>query len=141
MAGEDSILTTTKAALGLLEDDTNFDAELIMHINSVLSTFNQLGLGPDNGYAIANKEQNWADFLGNELRYNDAKSLLFMKVKMIFDPPSVGYVVTAYEKIIEETMQRLAITRDEIDHPLPDPPLVDPDEDIGMEYILSGGGA
>lgn len=140
MAGEDSILTSTKAALGLLDEDTSFDLELVMHINSALSMFNQLGLGPDNGYAIIDKDQIWDDFLGNELRYNDARSLLFLKVKMLFDPPTVGYVVTAYEKVIEEMTQRLAITRDEIENPLPPPEVVDP-LDVGEEFILDGGGA
>lgn len=140
MAGEDSILTSTKAALGLLEEDTSFDLELVMHINATLSLFNQLGLGPDNGYAIVDKDQTWDDFLGNELRYNDAKQLMFYKVKMAFDPPGVGYVITAYEKVIEEMTQRVAITRDEIENPLPPPEVVDP-LDVGEEFILDGGGA
>lgn len=131
MAGEDSILTSTKAALGLLEEDTSFDAELVMHINSVISTFNQLGLGPDEGYAITDKEQTWTDFLGDELRYNDAKQLTFYMVKMAFDPPGVGYVITAYEKVIEEMKYRLATTRDEITRPPEPDPEPDP-EDIFM---------
>jgi hypothetical protein len=140
MAGEDSILTSTKAALGLLEDDTNFDAELIMHINSVLSTYNQLGLGPLEGYAITDKTQTWTAFLGSELRYNDAKSLLYLRVKMLFDPPTVGYVVTSYEKVIEEMTWRLNIAREEIDHPAPVLVIDDEDEDIGGEFVILDGG-
>lgn len=131
-----SILTSTKNALGLLEDDTSFDPELIMHINSVLSTFNQLGVGPDVGYAITNKEDTWADFLGTELRYNDAKQLVFYMVRMAFDPPGVGYVITAYEKVIEEMKYRLATTRDEIVRPYVAPEEEFPDELV----ILDGGG-
>lgn len=135
----DSILTTLKASLGLTEDDTNFDPELIMHTNSVLSTFNQLGLGPDEGYAITDKDQTWEDFLGNELRYNDAKSLLYLRVRMLFDPPTVGYVVTAYEKLIDEAVWRLNVSREEIVHP-PVPDIVVEPGDIGEEFILDGGG-
>lgn len=141
MAGEDSILTSIKAALGLTEEDTNFDAELVMHINSVLSTYNQLGLGPAEGYAITGATETWPAFLGTELRYNDAKSLAYLKVKMLFDPPTVGYVVTAYEKLIDEATWRLNVSREEIVHPAP-VLVVNDEEDIGGEFIiLDGGGA
>ena len=135
----DSILNTLKASLGLTEDDTNFDVELVMHVNSVLSFFNQLGLGPDEGYAITDANDTWEDFMGTELRYNDAKQLMYYKVRMAFDAPTVGYVVTAYEKMIEEATQRLSITREELTYPAPPPVSVDP-SDVGEEFIILDGG-
>lgn len=128
----DSILTTTKNALGIEESNTSFDDELVMHINSVLSEFTQLGLGPDVGYAITDASQTWADFISDELRYNQAKSLLFLKVRMLFDPPSIGYVLTALEKVIEKAEWRVNIAREEVVYP----PVVETDDDLEDEDIF-----
>lgn len=112
-----SILAETKGALGLDPEAVGFDPELILHINSVLSDFNQLGIGPDAGYAITGADETWEDFLGTDPRYSAAKSLAFLQVKMLFDPPQVGYVLTAYEKLIEKAEWRLNNAREEIIHP------------------------
>lgn len=129
----ESILTTTKAALGLEESYVEFDPEITMHINSVLGDFNQLGLGPDDGFAITGATQTWEDFLGTEPRYDAAKSLMYLQVKMLFDPPTVGYVITAMEKMIEKAEWRVNIAREEIVHPAPPE-----DVDLEAEVVLDG---
>jgi hypothetical protein len=131
----ESILTTTKAALDLETGNTSFDGDLIMHINSVLAEFNQLGIGPDVGYAITSADETWDDFLGSDLRYNQAKSLLFLKVKMLFDPPTIGYVLTAMEKVIDQAVWRLNVAREEIVHP------VVSDETYPDELVILDGGS
>ena len=129
-----SILKETKQQLGLDPDAVGFDPELILHINSVLSDFNQLGVGPDAGFAITDEDSTWEQFLGNDPRYNAAKSLLFLRVKLLFDPPQVGYVLTSYEKMIEKAEWRLNVSREELVHPpqLSDAPPVN-------EVIFDGG--
>lgn len=133
-----SILTSTKAALGLAEDYTVFDPDVILHINSTLSELNQLGVGPELGFMIMDKTATWDEVLGNELRYNDVKSWVWLKVKMLFDPPSTGYLVTHYEKLLEEYAWRINRAREDIVYPstgtLPDP-------DGDSDYILDGGNA
>jgi hypothetical protein len=128
MAG--SILTDTKKALGLADDYTAFDPDIIMHINSVISTLNQLGVGPPEGYAIASDTGTWTELIGDEKRLNNVQSYLYLRVKMLFDPPSVGYVLTALEKMILEAEWRIMVAQDEILYPapvnVPDPD----DEDI-----------
>lgn len=119
MAG--SILSDTKKALGLADDYTPFDAEIIIHINSVLGTLNQLGVGPEEGYAIENKNQTWDDLLNDDPRLNSVQSYVYLKVKMLFDPPSVGYVLTAMEKMILEAEWRVTVAQDEIKVPPPPP--------------------
>lgn len=114
-----SILTDTKKALGLAEDYTAFDPEIIMHINSVLADLNQLGIGPATGLAIANATTEWDELLGSELRYNAVKSYTNLRVKMLFDPPNLGYVITAMEKEIEKAEWRINVAREDIDHPQP----------------------
>lgn len=112
-----SILVETKAALGLAADYTPFDPEIIMHINSVLSDLNQLGIGPEAGFEITDDSQTWTDFLADELRLNNVKSYVQLSVKMKFDPPSVGYVLTAMEKQLEKAEWRINVAREEITYP------------------------
>jgi len=116
-----AILTDTKKALGLADDYTAFDPELVMHINSVIATLNQLGVGPVEGYAIVNNTDTWDELIGDEKRLNNVQSYLYLRVKMLFDPPSVGYVLTALEKMIEEAEWRIMVAQDEITYPPPPP--------------------
>lgn len=135
-----SILTSTKKALGLEEDYEVFDAELIMFINSVLGTFNQLGLGPDDGFSIEDKTALWETYLGDhKLLYNNAQALMFLQVKMLFDPPTTGEVLAALERQIEQAIWRVNVAREDAVYPLPPPLETDPSE-IGEEFILDGGG-
>jgi hypothetical protein len=109
----DSILDTTKASLGLAANHTAFDTELIMHINSVLSDMPQLGVGPDNGIEITDATTTWKTLIGTDKRLNSVKSLTHLRVKMLFDPPDVGFVLTAMEKMIEKGEWRLNIAAEE----------------------------
>ena len=125
MAG--SILTDTKKALGLAEDYTAFDPEIIMHINSVISDLTQLGIGPQTGYMIVNSADTWDELIGDESRLNSVQAFIYLKVKLLFDPPSVGYIITAMEKMIEEATWRITVAQDEIVHPPPvEVPVVNP---------------
>lgn len=103
----DSILTTTKKVLGIEEDYTDFDVDIMLHINSVLSTLNQLGIGPDEGLMILDASPTWVDFLGSDPRLNPAKSYMHLRVRLLFDPPNTGYLVKSYEDQIKELEWRL----------------------------------
>lgn len=104
-----SILEDTKKQLGLDPDADGFDPELIIHINSVLSDLTQLGVGPDAGYAITDDTKTWAQFMGTDARLNSAQAYMFLCVKMLFDPPQTGYLLTSYEKLKEEAAWRLTV--------------------------------
>lgn len=108
----ESILTSTKAALGLAEDDTAFDVELIMFINSVLSRLTQIGVGPDDGFRIIDKTEEWETFLGPGSKLNMAKSYMYQRVKLLFDPPEVGFVLTAMKEMIEKDEWLLMVETD-----------------------------
>jgi hypothetical protein len=134
----DSILNTTKKALGLEADYTPFDSEIIMHINSVFGTLNQLGIGPIEGYAITDASNTWDEVIATDLRLNGVMSYMYFRVKMLFDPPSTGYVMTAMEKMILEMEWRLNTAREDIDYPMPiDGEVVPPSSEI----VYDGGGA
>lgn len=109
----DSILTSTKKVLGLDESYTAFDADVIMHINSVFSTLNQLGIGPPNGYAIADASATWDAFLGSDLRLNSVKTYVYLRVRLLFDPPTTSYLLQSMQEQIKELEWRLNVYREE----------------------------
>lgn len=109
---EQSILISTKKVLGLTEDYTAFDHDIIMHINTAFSILAQLGIGPTSGFMIEDDSADWTDFLDVEAdpRFISLKSWVFLKVKMMFDPPSTSYLITSMENQIRELEWRLNIT-------------------------------
>lgn len=109
---DESILNSIKKALGLSKDYHAFDFEIIMHINSALSNLTQLGVGPADGFAIEDDESEWDDLLNGNKRLSNAKSFVYLKVRMLFDPPGTQHLLVATEKLIEEETWRLAVSSD-----------------------------
>ena len=111
---EDSILNSIKKSLGITPEYTQFDPEIIMHINSVFMFLQQIGVGPTNTYSIESDSETWTDFFSsaNVKDVSAAKSLMFLKVKMLFDPPTIGSVNESYNKLIDELTWRCSIEGD-----------------------------
>lgn len=105
----ESILDSTKQAIGLGADYDVFDPTLIMHINSVFFTLDQLGVGPTDGFAITGSNETWDAFLGGDVRLNAARSYLFLKVRLLFDPPANSFGIAAMEKQAQEYEWRLNV--------------------------------
>jgi len=105
----DSILTSVKKMLGIEEEYTHFDSDVTMHINSVMLSLNQLGVGPSTGFMITDSTETWSDLLLDRLDLIAAKTFIFLKVKLVFDPPSSGFVVDAMERQIKELEWRLNV--------------------------------
>lgn len=103
----DSILTSIKKLLGPEENDTNFDTDIIIHINTALMVLNQLGIGPAEGFFITDKSQTWTQFLGDAKNLEAVKTFVYIKVRLIFDPPSSSFVVDAFERALTEIEWRL----------------------------------
>lgn len=139
---EQSILTSTKKILGIAGDYAAFDHDVIVHINSTFSTLTQLGLGPISGFQIEDETSVWADFIGepHDPQYNAVKSYMFLKVRMLFDPPTTSYLITAMEKQIMELEWRLNVHREEKDWVDPNPPRIREDNVFSDPVILDGGG-
>ena len=103
-----SILTSIKKLLGITEEYEHFDADLIMHINSVFMILSQLGVGPDKGFFVIDKEDVWADFIPEDnANFEAVKSYMYMKVKLLFDPPSSSVVMESMNRMITELEWRL----------------------------------
>lgn len=107
-----SILTTVKKVLGIDEEDTSFDLDITLHINSVLSTLNQLGVGPDEGFMIEDKEATWESFLGTDPRVNNVKSYMYLKVRLLFDPPGTSFAIASIENMARELEVRINTFRE-----------------------------
>lgn len=122
---EPSILVSTKKVLGIADDYTAFDLDITTHINSALSTLTQLGVGPPTGYEIDDVSDNWEDFIGDDLQYNAVKSYVFLRVRQLFDPPQTSYLISAYDRQIQELEWRLNTHREETQWVDPDPPLIE----------------
>lgn len=117
---EQSILTSTKKILGIAENYTVFDLDIITHINSAFSTLTQLGVGPAEGFMIEGAEEKWDDYIVNDFQYNSVKSYVFLKTRMLFDPPQTSYLITASNEQIRELEWRLNVHREETGWTWPD---------------------
>ena len=103
----ESILTSIKKLLGIPEEYTHFDADIIMHINSVLAILTQMGVGPEEGFSIEDDSAIWEDFISNKLYYEPVKSYIHLKVKLLFDPPLSSAVMESMNRMISELEWRL----------------------------------
>ena len=113
----DSILTSIKKNLGITEEYTQFDADIIMHINSVLADLAQMGVGPSEGFSILDSDAIWDDFIADSLMLQSVKSYMYLRVKILFDPNSIGSsTLTSYERQIAQWEWRLRIAADTETH-------------------------
>jgi len=106
----DSILTSVKKLLGITAEDTSFDPDIIMHINSVFMILNQLGVGPSTGFRIKDKSAEWSEYLGENDDKEAVKTYMHLKVKMLFDPPTSSAVAQAVGQSINELEWRLNVS-------------------------------
>lgn len=108
----ESILISVKKMLGITEEYTDFDPDIIMHINSVFMILSQLGVGPEEGFMIEDDLSTWNDFLEDDSRLQMVKSYMYLKVRLLFDPPSSSTHMNAINQSIAEFEWRLNIAVD-----------------------------
>lgn len=105
----ESILTSVKKLLGIDESYEHFDTDIIMHINSVFMILNQLGVGPAECYSIIDKNDTWNDFIEDVYKIEAVKSYTYMKVRLLFDPPTSSAVMESMNRLISEYEWRLNV--------------------------------
>lgn len=103
----ESILMTIKKLLGIPEEVLDFDTDIIIHINTVLGTLNQLGVGPEEGFAISDKYATWDDFITSKYKLESVKTYIYLKVKLLFDPPQNSSVTASIKEQIAELEWRI----------------------------------
>ena len=112
----ESILTSIKKLLGIDENYTHFDADIIMHINSVFSILTQMGVGPANGFSISGKDDTWSAFITDKPNiFSLVKSYVYMKVRLLFDPPLSSAAIESINQQISEFEWRLFVAADPVE--------------------------
>lgn len=103
---KNSILLTIKKLLGIAPEYDCFDTDIIININYAIATLDQLGY-PANGFTVTNARDSWDDYLEDDASLELIKTYIYLKVKMVFDPPTSGMVMDSYKGIISELEWRI----------------------------------
>lgn len=108
----ESILNSIKKLLGIMEEDEHFDQDIIMHINSAFMILNQLGVGPEEVFTIQDASDSWSDFIHGSQNIESVKTYVYLKVRLLFDPPASSSVMDAMNRSISEFEWRLNVAAD-----------------------------
>ena len=108
----DSILNSIKKLLGITEEYKHFDQDIIIHINSVFSILRQIGVGPEEGFIITDSTSTWDEFTVDDIKIESVKTYVYLKVRLIFDPPSSSAAIDAIKENIKEIEWRLNVSKD-----------------------------
>ena len=117
----DSIFACVKKVVGLLGDVASFDEDILLHINSVVSTLRQLGLSIPADFYVRDDVQTWRDLLGEFRDLDLVKSYMTMKVRLMFDPPSSSFGLKSMEEMVKEYEWRINVLTDQ-PYSVPVPP-------------------
>ena len=109
---EESILVSIKKLLGIDSEYTHFDTDIIMHINSVFSVLTQLGVGPSEGFVIEDSNALWTDFLSSARDIEMVKSYIYLKVRLLFDPPASSSAMESMKQLTSELEWRINVAVD-----------------------------
>lgn len=110
----DSILLSVKKMIGIPNDYDVFDTDIILHINTVFDSLNQMGVGPEEGFSISDSSTEWSEFLTFGKNSEMVKTYMYLKVRMLFDPPSNGTLSNVLSEQIKEYEWRLLIFADQL---------------------------
>lgn len=108
----ESILTSVKKLLGIAEECTDFDVDIIIHINTVFMELTQMGVGPESGYRIEDDTNTWDEFTNDDIALEAVKSYVPLKVKALFDPTASSAVSESIKREIDRLEWRLYIAAD-----------------------------
>ena len=107
----DSILISIKKLLGIQADYTNFDADIIIHINTAFAALNQLGVGPSEGFVLEDKTQEWEEYT-TSVNLNMIRSYIYLRVRVLFDPPTSSVLMESMKRSIAELEWRIFLEGD-----------------------------
>lgn len=107
----ESVLNSIKKLLGIEESYTHFDADIITHINSVLFTMDQLGIERPTNRNVTSYIDTWTDIFGesSKVDVDTLKTYVYLKVRLLFDPPASSFVLESIDRQIKEYEWRLNI--------------------------------
>lgn len=132
---EQSILKSTKKILSVHPDNADFDLDIITHINSVFSILRDLGVGPETGFSIEDSSKIWSDFvIGGDLTHDMIKSYVYLRVRLLFDPPQTTFLAEALNKQAAEFEWRISSNREARDWVAPPNLPLAPELQTGGHY-------
>jgi len=131
---DESILNQIKQALGLMPDYTPFDMEIKMHLNAALAHLTQLGVGPEGGFSVTGPEQKWSDLIDDDKTLSNVTSYVYLRVKMLYDPPSTAHLLNSYEELIREEAFRISVAANPAPPRTPLPEVEDDDGTTPLPY-------
>lgn len=108
-----NILDDTKKILGIDAEYTAFDLDVVTHINTVFANLQQLGIGPTEGFMIEDTTSKWEEFLGTDKNLNPVKTYVYLRVRMLFDPPTTSFHLASLDEQRKELEWRLNVYREE----------------------------
>lgn len=111
---KDSILESVRMAQGIDPTCTDFDSDIIIHINTGLFNLTQMGVGPDSGYSVIDDTQTWAEFLQGRTDLEAAKSYVILHTKLLFDPPQSSFVTESMKNMLQEMSWRLSVAASKV---------------------------
>lgn len=109
---EDRILASTKKVLGVPEDYPAFDLDIMTHINAAFSVLTQIGVGPVTGFLIEDGDAVWSDFITEDITLNMVKTYIYLKTRILFDPPTTSFLIEALNKQVQEYEARISYERE-----------------------------
>lgn len=115
-----SILNDIKKLLGIDASDDSFDKDIILIINSIIPALSQMGIGPASGFIVLSAEDKWSDYLVEiwdtihlnaltAINYEGVKTYIYLRTKLIFDPPTSSTVIEAINNNIKELEWRMML--------------------------------
>lgn len=110
----DSVLNSIKKMIGLDEENTHFDTDVMIHINSVFADLKQIGVGPAEGFRITGTFETWSDFTSDKIDIESVKTYMYLRVRLLFDPPTTSALVEAMTKQADKLEWRLNVAAETI---------------------------
>lgn len=107
---DDSILQSIKKLIGITEEYTHFDMNIIIHINTAFMVLNQLGVGPKDGFYISDETTTWNEYDAGLVNIETIKTYVYLRVRLLFDPPSSSIINEIINKQILELEYRLNVS-------------------------------
>ena len=106
----ESILNTIKKMLGIDETDDSFDTDIKVYINTVTPNLAQIGIGPKNGFIVTSDTQLWSEYIDSTIiNLEGVKQYIYLKVKLIFDPPANSSAIQAINDSLKELEWRMML--------------------------------
>lgn len=134
---KDSILHDVKQMIGQEWDDSSYDLDIMVHINSVFFDLNQIGVGPKDGFSILDATTKWDAYIGASKNLLAVKSYIYIRVRLLFDPPTNGFLVTSLNEQVAKLEWRLMVECDPVPMVISEDEALEPIENTDIDGIFT----